>query len=76
MSGRPIVEFKSVRKIGESYYLLLPKEWFESHGIELPSADKKVELLVVADRDMRIVNPEHVNEVYKEVTKVTRGAKV
>jgi len=71
---KPIVTFKPVRKIGESYYLLLPKEWFETYNITLPDENIKVELLIVADTDIHIINPSHSDEVYKEVTKIMRGS--
>lgn len=73
---KPIMDFKRILKIGRSYYISIPKEWLEAHDIELPGKDTHTELLMVADKDIRIVNPEHVADVYKEVSKVVKGAKV
>jgi len=68
----PIVLKRKVVKIGNSRYINIPPEWFKAHGLN-PNG---LELVIVADKDIRIVNPEHEAEVYREVTKIARGIKV
>ena len=72
---RPIVGLKPVVQRGKSYYILLPKDWFTSHNIDLPvpEENKKVELLVVADSDIRIINPKDNEKIYEEITRVVKG---
>jgi len=70
MSGKPIVTERRVVKIGRSFYISLPPEWLETIGKEIET------LLVIADKDIRIVNPEHRDEVYEEVSKIVREAKI
>ena len=73
--GIPFIKHQRVHKIGRSYYILLPKEWLKSHDI-LPSEDEKLKLLMVANRDIRIVNPNHTKEVYDHITKVVKDVKI
>ncbi len=72
--GTPFIKHQRVHKIGQSYYILLPKEWLKNYNI-LPSEDEKLKLLMVATRDIRIVNPNHAEEVYDNITKVVQGVK-
>lgn len=59
-------------KQGGSYYIALPQKWFEAHGLN----PEDLELLLVANRDIRIVNPDYEGEVYEAVSKITEGAEV
>jgi hypothetical protein len=65
----PYVNKQSVIKIGGSTYILLPPEWFKANEID---PEKVKELLLIADKDMRIVNPKHEKDIYDEVTKMTK----
>ena len=67
---RPIIEHRTIIRLGTSYMLTLPKEWLRNHGITPKKGDQ---LLIVADKDIRIVNPEHEEAVYDEVTKIARN---
>ena len=67
----PIAKKRKVLKIGSSYYISIPKEWFEIHDIDT----EKIRLLLLADKDIRIVNPEHEEEVYRDFTKMVRKVK-
>jgi len=69
----PIVSKRKIVKAGGAYYISIPKEWFEVHGID-PEALRK--LLIIADKDIRIVNPEHEVEVYEEITKIAKKVKL
>lgn len=64
---------RKILKIGSSYYISIPKEWCESHGLNLERMDK---ILIIADKDIRIVNPEHEDEVYEEVSKLAKKVKI
>lgn len=68
----PIVEKRKVLRIGGASYISIPPEWFKAHNLK----PEDLELLLVADKDIRIVNPEHEKEVYDEVSKITRKAKI
>ena len=68
----PIVLKRKVFKVGNSHCITIPPEWFRAHKLDT----KNLELIVVADKDIRIVNPEHETEVYNEVTKIAREVKV
>jgi hypothetical protein len=67
-----IIEKRKILKIGASRYISIPPEWFEAHNI---NPDDLKELLIVADKDIRLVNPEHEEEIYEEVTKIARKVK-
>ena len=69
----PIVGKRKIIKLSKAYYISIPKEWFEAQGID-PEEIK--ELLIVADKDIRVVNPEHEKEVYEEVSKIARKVKI
>lgn len=69
---RPIIGHRKIAKMGRSFGITLPHEWFRVHGID---PNKVSELLVIANNDIRIVNPEHEAEVYAEVTKIARDVR-
>jgi len=69
----PIVEKRTLHRPGGSITISLPPEWFKAHGIN-PKDVKK--LLIVADRDIRIVNPEDEDKVYKEISRMTEEAQI
>jgi len=71
----PIVELRKVRRQGGSYYISLPPEWFKYHGIRLPDKNQETELLVAADADIRIINPDKHKEVYDTVAKIVKKGK-
>ena len=71
ITQRPIVGHRKVLKLGGSRVITIPLEWFEAHGLN----PDDLKLLMVADMDIRIVNPEHEEEVYEEVSKTTGGIK-
>ena len=73
MSKEPIVSKRKLVKIGGSHYIGIPKKWLDAHNID---PEKGTELLMVANKDIRIVNPENEDEVYKDVTKITKEADV
>ena len=66
----PIVEKRKIIKIGSSWYISIPPEWFKEHEID---PQKVKELLIVADEDIRLVNPNREDEIYREVTRIVRN---
>lgn len=68
----PIVGRRRLHKIGGSYAITIPAGWFEAHGFKEGDIDN---LLVVANTDIRIVNPVHERAVYDEVTKIARDVR-
>ncbi len=61
---RPIIGHRKVHKLGGSRVITIPLEWFEAHGLNPDDLD----LLMIADTDIRIINPKNETEVYDEVT--------
>jgi hypothetical protein len=72
MTNEPVVISRRALKIGRSRYIAIPLEWIRAHDI---SEDDLQKLLVVADKDIRIVHPDHRAEVYKEVSKIVKEVK-
>ena len=68
---KPIIRHRKVVKQGGSHYIALPPALFEAHGLNPNDLD----FLIVANKDIRIVNPEHEEQVYREVTKITRDVR-
>lgn len=68
---RPLMKHRKVLKLGGSRVITIPPEWFEAHGLD----PDDLELLMVADTDIRIVNPINEEQVYDEVSKTTRRIK-
>jgi len=68
----PIVLKRKVFKVGNSHCITIPPEWFKAHKLD----PDDLQLVLVADKDIRIVNPEHETEVYDGVTKIAREVKV
>jgi len=68
---KPIVEHRKVVKQGGSRYIAIPLEWFEANNLN----PDNLELLMVANKDIRIVNPDHEAEVYAEISRITKEAK-
>jgi len=75
MSKEPIVKKRRLVKVGGSYYISIPKAWLDAHNIN-PDEEEDPKLLMVANKDIRIVNPVHEDEVYKDVTKITKEADI
>jgi len=69
---KPIVKYRKVVRQGGSHYISIPPGWFEAHGID----PEHLDLLVVANTDIRIVNPEHEAEVYETVSKMAKKANI
>lgn len=69
----PIVKLQKIHPLGSSYAIVIPKDWFDANKINPETIEK---LLIVADMDIRIVNPQHEKEVYEEIAKVTKDAKI
>ena len=69
---KPIVKHQRLVKLGGSRVITIPPEWFEANGID----PENLELLMVANKDIRIVNPIHEAEVYEEVSRITKNVKV
>ena len=68
---KPIVEHRKVVKQGGSRYIAIPLGWFEANNLDPDNLD----LLIVANKDIRIVNPEHEAAVYAEISRITKEAK-
>jgi hypothetical protein len=68
---KPIVEHRKVVKQGGSRYIAIPLGWFEANSLDPDNLD----LLIVANKDIRIVNPEHEAAVYAEISRITKEAK-
>ena len=69
----PIVVPQKLHAIGSSYAIIIPKKWFTVHNLDPKELN---ELLLVLDKDIRIVNPEHEAEVYEEVSRLAKEAKI
>lgn len=69
---KPVIEHRKVFKLGASRCISIPPEWFKSHGID----PDNLRLLVVANRDIRIVNPEDEAKVYDEVSRIVKNAEL
>jgi hypothetical protein len=69
---KPIIAHRKVVQQGGSRYISIPPEWFEANGLD----PDNLELLMVANKDIRIVNPVHEAEVYAEVSRITKDVKV
>ena len=67
----PIIRRRKVVSQGGSHYIAIPPAWFEAHDL-IPG---DLNLLIVANKDIRIVNPEHDAEVYEDVTKIARDVR-
>jgi len=72
-SPTPKVDKRNILKVGNAYYINIPAEWFEANNLK-PEEIKK--LLLVMDKDIRIVNPEHEREVYEEISRLVKEAKL
>lgn len=69
MKSIPIVSRRKVARQGGSILISIPKDWFEAHGIDM----KKIRfLLMVANSDIRIVNPKKEKEIANEVSKLVK----
>jgi len=68
---KPIIRHRKVVSQGGSHYIAIPPDWFDAHGLD----PDDLELLLVANKDIRIVNPVHEEEVYKEVTEIARNVR-
>lgn len=73
-SKKPIIGTRKVFAQGSSAYISLPPEWFRAHNIKMPEKGKPIELVIVADCDIRIVNPKKSPKIYDEVTKIVSKA--
>jgi len=62
---------QKVVKQGGSRYIAISPEWFEVNGLN----PDNLELLIVAAKDIRIVNPDNEAEVYTEISRIIREAK-
>ena len=69
----PYIKDRKCVKIGGSLYISIPKEWLEANNLKEANIEK---LLVIANKDIRIVNPERREEVYIKVTKMVEEAEV
>ena len=58
-----IIRRYKLQCVGSGYTLSVPKDWFRAHDID---PDKIEDLLVVANRDIRIVNPKYEDDVHQE----------
>jgi bifunctional DNA-binding transcriptional regulator/antitoxin component of YhaV-PrlF toxin-antitoxin module len=64
----PIMKMQKLHHPGSSYSIIIPKEWFVTHNID----PKKIKnLLLIANKDIRIINPAHEAQIYDEITKIT-----
>jgi antitoxin component of MazEF toxin-antitoxin module len=61
-------ETRKISNQGGSYYINMPKEWFEKNGINPEEVDE-VELLF--DSDLLIINPGRESEVKKKIGEAT-----
>lgn len=63
----PIMKMQKLHHPGSSYSIIIPREWFEAHDID----PKKIKtLLLIANEDIRIINPTHEAQIYDEITKI------
>lgn len=64
-----IIEKRRLIRLGATYYISIPKDWFKVHKID-PDAINK--LLMVVGKDIKIVNPDHEQEVYEDMSKIAK----
>lgn len=57
-SFKPVVGHRKLNKQGGSYMISIPKEWMEHHGLT-----GQKQLLVVANKDIRIVHPDSEKDI-------------
>ena len=69
---RPIIGHRALYKLGRSYAITIPSAWFKAHNID---PNELSQLLLVANHDIRVVNPDHDAEVYDEVTRIARDVR-
>jgi len=67
------VKPRRVLKIGRSRYVAIPLEWIRAHKL---SEKDLSDLLVVADKDIRIVHPDNRKKVYKEIAAIVKGTEI
>lgn len=67
----PIIRKRRVVKQGGSHYIAIPPGWFVAHGLD----PDDLTLTIVANSDIRIVNPINDDHVYEEVTKIARDVR-
>lgn len=63
MTTEPIVSKRKLRSVGASKYVLVPKKWLVQHG-------NPESVIIVANRDMKVLSPESAERVYKKVTEI------
>jgi len=66
-----VVRKQRIHPFGASWLIAIPKLWFKSHGID---PEKTRELVVIADQDVRIVNPKYETEVHKDIHRLVERA--
>ena len=60
-----------LQNTGTAYTIVVPSEWLKAHNIDL---DKIKGLLLVCNKDIRIVNPNYEDDVHEDVHKMVQKA--
>lgn len=70
-TSKTILGRRKVIKQGGSRYISLPLRWFRINSLN----PDKLKLLIIANKDICIVNPDHEAEVYDEISRITKEVK-
>lgn len=69
---KPAVVHRKVQQVGDkdnpSYTITIPRDWVEQHGVK-----PKQSLMMVSNRDLRIVAPGHEGEIDSMLHEYIRG---
>jgi antitoxin component of MazEF toxin-antitoxin module len=68
----PYIGTLKLHNIGGSYALIIPREWFEAHGIDPSKLDK---LPVMASEDFVIRNPKATERLYEMVSRAVKASR-
>lgn len=66
--GKAISGTRKLTKQGSSYYLNIPKEWFDKNDLK---PEEVGELRYLANSDVVIINPEKSEEIQEKLEKKT-----
>ena len=67
---KPIISERQIIKIGNTFYISLPKEWLQSNGIN--KGDLLFTIAQTIDSDLRIINPKNEAGIYNDISKAIR----
>lgn len=75
MEGQAIIKRRKIIKVGDSYAVTLPPEWIKQYNLETEG-----EVLILADKDLRICSPKEKERIekylYKRVSELVKEAEI